>query len=283
MNLENKKQVAIILMAVALGLVAAVLATQYVQTTIAEESRKQNEEFKQIYMARTQQDMDAMRAELKRLEDQQKEFERKAAAAVSAAAAAPQGAEGPQKQAAVEAKDASSLALRTPAGKRAYTVMIDSLSAVGGMVNPGDTVDIIAHMSLPDPVEGKTEKVSSVVFQNVLILAVGVNLQAPRDGYAAQQQARSLTLTFALTPVEASLMSFMQQHGQMQLLLRAPDEMDVEVLETASWSGLADYMFEKQGTELAIPRTKAIIEPVSVQTQQEVKPFIQIFQGGKMQ
>jgi len=281
MNLENKKQIAIILMAVALGLVAAILATNYVQTTIEQESRRQNEEFKQVYMARVQQDMDAVRGELRRLEEQQKEIARRAAEAPAAGLS--QDPEAMQRRAAAEAKSVSSLALRTPAGKRAYTVMIDSLSAVGGLINPGDFVDIIAHMNLPDPVSNKTEKISTVVFQNVQLLAVGVNLQAPADGYARQQQARSLTVTFALTPVEAGLMSFLQQHGQMQLLLRAPDETDVEVLDTASWSGLADYVFEKQGTELVIPRTRAVIEPVRVQRQEEVKPFIQIFQGGKMQ
>ena len=58
MNLENKKQIAIILMAVALGLVAALLASNYVQTNIQEESRKQAEEFKQKYMAKVHQDME---------------------------------------------------------------------------------------------------------------------------------------------------------------------------------------------------------------------------------
>ena len=273
MNLENKKQVAIILMAVALGLVAALLASNYVQTNIQEETRKQSEEFKKKYMSKVQQDMDSLRGEFTRLEEQQKIL-------------ALQGPVRGVKQAAAQnarAQSKSSLALRTPAGRRAYTVMIDSLSAVGGMVNPGDFVDVIAHMNLPDPISGQSEKISSVVFQNVQILAVGVNLQAPNDGYAQQQKARALTLTFALTPEEASLMSFMEKHGQMQLLLRAPDETEVEVLETASWTGLADYMFEKQGTELVIPRTRAIIEPIKINRQEEVKPFIQIFQGGRLQ
>ncbi len=274
MNLENKKQVAIVLMAVALGLVAALLATNYVQTSIQEQTRKQSEEFKQKYMAKIHQDMDTLRSEITRLEEQQKNIKLQAPSAV-----APGNVEAQERR----AQSKSSLALRTPAGRRAYTVMIDSLSAVGGMVNPGDFIDIVAHLNLPDPMSGKTEKVSSVVFQNIQILAVGTNLQAPNQGYEQQQKARSLKLTFALSPEEASLMSFMERHGKMQLLLRAPDETEVEVLETASWTGLADYMFEKQGTELVIPRTRAVIETVPRSQQEEVKPFIEIFQGGKLQ
>lgn len=274
MNLENKKQLAIILMAIALGLVAALLATNYVETTVQDQSQKQAEQFKQKYMAKIQQDMDGLRSEITHLQEQQK--------AMKLAAPTPAKAKNiAAEQRRAESK--SSLALRTPAGKRAYTVMIDSLSAVGGMVNPGDFVDIIAHLNLPDPTTGKVKKISSVVFQNIQILAVGTNLQPSSGGYAQQQKARSLTLTFALTPEEASLMSFMQTHGNMQLLLRAPDETEVEVLEAASWKGLADYMFQKQGTELVIPRTRAMIQTIPSQKKEEVKPFIQIFQGGKLQ
>jgi len=273
MNLENKKQIAIILMAVALGLVAALLMSNHIQTSIQEESRKQSEEFKQKYMAKVQQDMEALRQEVKRVEEEQKNLK--------IAGLSPDKA---QQMAAQEmrAESKSSLALRTPAGKRAYTVMIDSLSAVGGMVNPGDFVDMIAHLDIPDPGTGKPKTVSTIVFQNIQILAVGTNLQAPSGGYEEQQKARSLKLTFALSAEEASLLSFMEKNGKLQLLLRAPDETEVEVLEIASWTGLADYMFEKQGTELVIPRTRAIIEPVTTPKQEEVKPFIQIFQGGSL-
>src|SRR5208283_1357158 len=42
-----------------------------------------------------------------------------------------------------------SLPLKTPAGKRAVTVMIDSLEAVGGLLNAGDFVDVIAELNVP--------------------------------------------------------------------------------------------------------------------------------------
>ncbi|HOY09663.1 MAG TPA: RcpC/CpaB family pilus assembly protein, partial [Candidatus Omnitrophota bacterium] len=124
------------------------------------------------------------------------------------------------------------------------------------------------------------QNVSSMVFQNVQILAVGTNLQAP-GGYEQQQTARSLNITFALTPEEASLMSFIEKHGRMQLILRAPAETETEIIQAASWSALADYVFEKQGTELIIPKERAVIQPVSTGRVDEVKPFIQIFQGGR--
>jgi hypothetical protein len=44
---------------------------------------------------------------------------------------------------------------------------------------------------------------------------------------------------------------------------------------------LADYVIEKQGTELVVPTARATIQPVLTPKAEEVKPFIQIFQGGR--
>ena len=73
----------------------------------------------------------------------------------------------------------------------------------------------------------------------------------------------------------------MEKNGQLQLILRAPSETETKILQAASWSGLADYVFEKQGTELLIPRGQALIQPVQTTSKEEVKPFIELFTGGK--
>jgi len=269
MNLENKKQFAIIILAVGLGLVAAVLTGNHIQMSIQSETKKLTDDFESKKVKPLMQEIAAMQKEMKQLAAMQ------ASSANQAQQAKPGGGEAP-------AAPKSSLALRTPAGKRAYTVLIDSLSAVGGLVNPGDYIDVLAHLDVPDPVTKNPEKISSIVFQNIQILAVGTNLQSP-GGYEAQQQARSLNITFALSPEEASLMSFIERNGRMQLILRAPAETEVEVMQAATWSALADYVFEKQGTELVIPRERAVIQPVSAGKGEEVKPFIQIYKGGKAQ
>ena len=65
--------------------------------------------------------------------------------------------------------------------------------------------------------------------------------------------------------------------------MRAPAETETEILQISTWSTLADYVFEKQGTELVIPHEKAALEPVPSTGQEDVKPFIEIFSGGKAQ
>ncbi len=265
MNIETKKQIGIILLAAALGLGAAIFTGNYIENRLMLETAKISKDFETKKVEPLIQEIASLQKEVKMLANRpvtvsQQQVQKKAAPPVPK----------------------SSLALRTPAGKRAYTVRIDSLSAVGGLVNPGDYVDVIAHMDMKDPVTGTKETVSSIVFQNVQILAVGTNLQAP-GGYEQQQNARALNITFALTPEEAGLMSFIERNGRMQLILRAPAETEVEMVSAATWSALADYVFEKQGTELVIPRSQAVIEAVPTGKKEEVKPFIQIFRAGKEQ
>ena len=265
MNIENKKQVAIIALAIGLGLVAAVLTGNYIQSSIKEETVRLSQEYQEKKIKPLMTEIDSLRKDMKKLEAQQATVAQRATAAgkFESAPAVPK----------------SSLALRTPAGKRAYTVNIDSLSAVGGLINPGDYVDIIGRLDMPDPTTSKKEQITSLIFQNVLILAVGTNLQAP-GGYEKQQSARALNVTLALSPEESGLMSFIEKNGKVQLILRAPAETETQMLQAATWSSLADYVFEKQGTELVIPREKAVIEPVK-DNKEEVKPFIQIFRGGR--
>ncbi len=264
MNIENKKQIAIILLALGLGLVAAVLTGNHIQSSIQKETAKLSTDFENKKVKPLLQEISVLRQEVKQL------------------ASRPSAAPGEGESSATQAPSLpkSTLALRTPAGKRAYTVLIDSLSAVGGLINPGDYVDIIAHMSMPDPTTNAANNVSSMIFQNIQILAVGTNFQ-PGAGYEQQQSARSLNVTFALTPDESSLMSFIERNGRMQLILRAPNETETQIIQAASWSALADYVFEKQGTELIIPRSRAVIVPEATQPKEEVKPMIQIFKGGR--
>jgi Flp pilus assembly protein CpaB len=156
--------------------------------------------------------------------------------------------------------------------------MIDSLSAVGGLINPGDYVDVLAHLEIPEANTGKKSTITSMVFQNTQILAVGTNLQAP-GGYEQQQQARSLNITFALTPEEASLMSLIEKNGKMQLVLRAPAETKTEIMQAASWGALSEYVFEKQGTELLVPHGNVSLEAVTTGGEAPSN-FIDIFRGG---
>lgn len=150
-----------------------------------------------------------------------------------------------------------SLAMATPVGKRAITISVDNIASVGGMLRPGDYVDIIA--TLPVPVqtkEGKQESQVAVVplFQNVLILAVGQETGAmpisESGRYQKEEKKESSPLiTLALDPQDANLMSFVQEQGKIRLTLRSPSDAKIESIQPASWDTLFQYMIPKETLE----------------------------------
>lgn len=283
MNIENKKQLATILLAVGLGLVAAMLMSKVVSDKVEEQTQIIAKEY-QGRNAALVQEMDKTKAQLQKLAQDQ-------AALAKKVAQQPQVVQAPV-QAAPEGKPKvaeAAFSLRTPPGKRAVTINIDALSAVGGLVNAGDFVDIIAQLNVPnesDPKSKKTDMVTTVLFQNIQVLAVGTNYnplgEAP--AYALQQQARQLYVTLAINPEEAGLLTFAQSNGKLQLSLRSPAESEDKVLQqVASWDALADFVLEHQGTELRLskPKPTVTVEKTEDVKEEEVKPVIQIFRGGR--
>jgi len=142
MNIENKKQFAVILLAVGLGLVASMLMSKVVNDKIDQQTRAIAQEY-QGRSATLVQEIEATKRALQKLSQDYaaltKRVDQRPAVRTVRALAAP--IKIPIQK--------TSFSLRAPPGKRALTMKIDSLSAVGGLVNPGDFVDIIAHLNLP--------------------------------------------------------------------------------------------------------------------------------------
>ncbi len=285
MNIENKKQFATILLAVGLGLVAAMLMSKVVSDKVDQQTKIISKEY-QGRSAALVKEMDATKQVLKKLAKDQ-------------AALAQRVAQQPRmmQQQASTAKQPliqqTAFSLRTPPGKRAVTLRINSLYAVGGLVNPGDFVDIIAHLDLPDEdgeVSAKqkpaNQRVTTVLFQNIQVLAVGTNFNPTGEvpPYELQQNAKSLNVTLAVSPEEAGLLTFAEARGTLQLSLRSPAETEDKVLQqVASWISLSDFVLENQGTELRIPGKKKtiIVEEDEEEDEEELKSPIQIFRGGR--
>jgi pilus assembly protein CpaB len=180
-----------------------------------------------------------------------------------------------------EVVNSGSLAMSTPMGKRAVTISVDSISAVGGMIRPGDYVDVVAMVAVPvTTAEGKQASQAAVVplFQNVLILAIGQETaalpQSAEGRYKKEEKrAESPAITLALNPQEANLLAFVQEQGKIRLSLRSPSDAKIEVVQPASWDTLFQYL------NLA-PR-----EPQEVKPKQEKKPaepepvYVEIYRG----
>lgn len=179
----------------------------------------------------------------------------------------------------------TSLAMRTPQGKRAITMTVSQLSAVGGKVRPGDYVDIIGLFPYAAQVDGRTisETVSVTLFQNVLIL--GIEGNAPPERGKPAPAPTDLVVTLALTPREIALLSYAIDQGRLRLVLRPPLETAVEPVPPVEVNTMWQYVFSNLGQEF-LTSSKGPQKPLVTQQQQINKspeppppPTLEIYRG----
>jgi pilus assembly protein CpaB len=165
---------------------------------------------------------------------------------------------GPQTE--VEMEEGLSFVI--PQGMRGFSIKVDETSAVGGLLLPGDRVDIIAIFDDAD--EFDFEKAVTLL-QNLEVLAVAQTAQESIPAPASEQAAEEATpesdgvaeeaaageaslgtrpedvvtnpgartVTLAVTPEQAQLLALTQAKGDLALALRPyGDAADVSLNET---------------------------------------------------
>jgi len=157
----------------------------------------------------------------------------------------------------------ATMASKTPPGKRAVTIPLDEIAAVGGFIRPGDTVDILWVASIPRP-EGGSHPITVTLFQNIQVLAVGRQLiDVPEQRRRTREgEEPSNTVTVALSPEETQLLVVAQEQGKLQLALRSRADLEAVPLPAASPEALLRH----------------ILPPEAFQRQEEAKQ-VEVFRG----
>lgn len=112
-------------------------------------------------------------------------------------------------------------------GLRAISISVGGASAVSGMVQPKDSVDVLGTFVFPSKdVLGQMETVTLSVLQDVTVLATGQ--KTARQSLAQRKSRYSAgynTVTLEVTPREAELLVFAQKtKGSLTLALRNPTD-----------------------------------------------------------
>ena len=122
-----------------------------------------------------------------------------------------------------------SLAFVLNPGYRAYTIEVNETSGVGNLIRPGNHVDIITKT------ESNKRDITSFVFQNIQVLAVGQKLNWRKQPNTSQNGASSQgsefnngysTVTLGVTPEQAEILMFLEGHP-LRLVLRAPNDNEI--------------------------------------------------------
>lgn len=134
-----------------------------------------------------------------------------------------------------EAKQGFSYAV--PPGKRAVSVSVDEVTAVGWHIRPGDHVDVLGTLEIPVP-GGETKAFTVVALQDVEVLAVGKSFQAVSEqGKETKIEVKTVTLAVSLD--EAKPLILADEKGKIRLALRSP--LDKEKSDSSPFE-LGDFL-----------------------------------------
>ncbi|MFC1708466.1 Flp pilus assembly protein CpaB [Candidatus Omnitrophota bacterium] len=171
-------------------------------------------------------------------------------------------------------KTEDSLAVRLPQGKRAFTIEITPLMAVGGGIKTADYIDIIGSFPYTQNVGGQpvTEKVSVTLFQKILVMGI-------------KQSGSNLIFTLALTPQESAILSYALTQGELRFVLRQPLDTGIESVPPIEANALWQYILSTLGQQLmqAQEEEETVLGTPLPPPRQKIEraPTVEIYKGTK--
>ncbi|MBX7190620.1 MAG: Flp pilus assembly protein CpaB [Sandaracinaceae bacterium] len=125
------------------------------------------------------------------------------------------------------ARDLSSL---VRSGMRAITIQANQTETFGGLLRPGDRVDVLLTLDRPTPNSPEPERVTVPLLQSLIVLAAGQDTGMIQRASQQQQPGRAQPMqnvTLSATVEQAQMIAFASQRGRLALVLRNPDDIPV--------------------------------------------------------
>ncbi|GAC1659771.1 MAG: Flp pilus assembly protein CpaB [Vulcanimicrobiaceae bacterium] len=111
------------------------------------------------------------------------------------------------------------LAVRLRPGQRAVSIPVDRVKDVSGLLESGDHVDVIANVTRGPGLAPH----AATILRDVLVLAIGPALERASATPAPDEQ-NAATVTLAVTPKQANLLTLADINATLRLALRSPRE-----------------------------------------------------------
>lgn len=120
--------------------------------------------------------------------------------------------------------------------KRAMAVKVDEVVGVAGFIHPGDRVDVL--VTIPERTPGVPAPLSKIVLQNMLVLAVGTEMEKKKD---EEKPIPVKVVTLEVTPEEGEKLALAANEGKLQLALRNPTGKEAVTTRGATIPALLAY------------------------------------------
>jgi pilus assembly protein CpaB len=105
-----------------------------------------------------------------------------------------------------------------PDGMRALTFPVNEEASIGGMLAPGDRIDILFTTTAAN------ESVTVPLLFSVPVIATGVRTQANENSLPEKLQGPFRTITVSVTPADAAKITLAQEAGRITVALRQPQD-----------------------------------------------------------
>ncbi len=151
------------------------------------------------------------------------------------------------------------LSASVPKGQRALTMPVNASSALGGMLAPGDRVDVIGTFT--KSTEG-AETSTVTLLQNVTVLAVGAQRDTTEARHDGQGGVGHVTLAVGLE--ESELLVFSMNRGKVGLVLRNVD--DIAIVDDVPEKNFSD-IFQEQKRVALMRKPRAVAAKPSIPTE----------------
>jgi pilus assembly protein CpaB len=117
-------------------------------------------------------------------------------------------------------KDEVDISYTVPKGWRLYTVLGDPRASQGGLLHPGDRVDVLVYVSKST---GPLETGTKTILQDIRVFAVNDQVKAS-DDKGGSESITAKTVTLLLTPSQTEKIALASEIGKISLVMRSPDD-----------------------------------------------------------
>jgi Flp pilus assembly protein CpaB len=100
--------------------------------------------------------------------------------------------------------------------QRAMTIALDSASSMGGFLQTGDHVDVIAGFNIDNGIDGKRHPVTETLMTNILVLDAGDS--SGKSGIGGANDTTNIVLQ--VTDLQAVELAFATENGKVVLAMR---------------------------------------------------------------
>ncbi|MCX7272649.1 MAG: Flp pilus assembly protein CpaB [Burkholderiales bacterium] len=185
---------------------------------------------------------------------------------------APVRAGEPLLQSVLEGADVSTFAAKVPAGVRAFTVVVDEVNSLSGMLQPGDRIDLL--LSARPPAIGASiqpPEITRALLQDIKVLATGRQVRPGGDEKTSRTHG---AITVEVTPAQAQRLVVAQRSGKLTATLRNPQDR-----EPVAQASLDVYTLLGLSPPAAVPVAAPVAVPVRAPV--PVARGAEIFIGGQ--